>query len=50
MVITWSLSMAAAIIIFVEVKGWSQVDNPHAILGAITTVICFFQPIGAFFR
>lgn len=27
-----------------------QVDNPHATLGAITTLICFFQPIGAFFR
>lgn len=50
MVLTWTLTLAAFVIIFVEVKGWSMVDNPHAILGTITTALCFFQPIGAFFR
>lgn len=50
MVITWMLTIAGFIIIFVEIRGWSSVDNPHAILGVITTVICFFQPIGAAFR
>lgn len=50
MVMTWLLTIAGFIIIFVEIKGWSQVDNPHAILGVITTVLCFFQPIGAAFR
>ncbi|CRL00019.1 CLUMA_CG013306, isoform A [Clunio marinus] len=50
MILTWALTLAAFVIIFVEIKGWSSVDNPHAILGTITTVICFFQPIGAFFR
>lgn len=50
MVLTWSLTMAAFIIIFVQLNGWSYEQNPHAILGVITTVICFIQPIGAFFR
>jgi len=50
MVLTWVLTLAAFVIIFVEIKGWSQADNPHAILGVITTALCFFQPIGAFFR
>ncbi|XP_055385328.1 putative ferric-chelate reductase 1 homolog isoform X2 [Condylostylus longicornis] len=50
MVTTWSLTMAAFILIFVEIGGWSAEDNPHAILGVITTALCFFQPIGAFFR
>lgn len=50
MVLTWVLTMAGFVIIFVEIGGWSQVDNPHAILGVVTTVLCFLQPIGAFFR
>ncbi|XP_037920288.1 putative ferric-chelate reductase 1 homolog isoform X2 [Hermetia illucens] len=50
MVLTWSLTMAAFVIIFVEIGGWSSARNPHAILGVITTAICFFQPIGALFR
>ncbi|CAO1339323.1 unnamed protein product [Diamesa serratosioi] len=50
MVFTWILTIAAFIIIFVEIGEWSKVQNPHAILGTITTVLCFIQPIGAFFR
>lgn len=50
MVLTWLLTIAGFIIIFVEIKGWSSVDNPHAILGCITTFLCFIQPIGAAFR
>lgn len=50
MVLTWVLTMAGFVIIFVEIGGWSQVDNPHAILGTVTTVLCFLQPIGAYFR
>ncbi|KAM7341744.1 putative ferric-chelate reductase 1 homolog isoform 2-T2 [Cochliomyia hominivorax] len=50
MVTTWSLTVAAFIIIFVEIDGWSGERNPHAILGTITTVLCFIQPIGALFR
>lgn len=50
MVLTWVLTMAGFVIIFVEIGGWSKVDNPHAILGVVTTVLCFLQPIGAYFR
>jgi hypothetical protein len=50
MILTWGLTIAGFVVIWVEIKGWSMVDNPHAILGTITTVICFFQPIAAFFR
>ncbi|XP_058458577.1 putative ferric-chelate reductase 1 homolog isoform X2 [Malaya genurostris] len=50
MVITWLLTMAGFVIIFVEIGGWSQAQNPHAILGTVTTVLCFLQPIGAYFR
>lgn len=50
MVLTWSLTMAAFILIFVELKAWSSERNPHAILGTVTTIVCFLQPIGAFFR
>lgn len=44
---TWLLTIAGFIIIFLEVRGWSQVENPHAVLGVITTFICFLQPISA---
>lgn len=50
MVLTWVLTMSGFIIIFIQLDGWSAEDNPHAILGTITTVICFLQPIGAIFR
>ncbi|XP_047000556.1 putative ferric-chelate reductase 1 homolog [Schistocerca americana] len=50
MVTTWVLTIAGFVIIFVELRGWSQEDNPHAILGTITTILAFIQPIGAAFR
>lgn len=50
MVITWSLTLAGFVIIFVQIDGWSSEQNPHAILGTITTILCFLQPIGALFR
>lgn len=50
MVVTWLLTMVAFVLIFVELKAWSAENNPHAILGTITTILCFLQPIGAFFR
>ncbi|XP_075165907.1 putative ferric-chelate reductase 1 homolog isoform X2 [Haematobia irritans] len=50
MVTTWSLTIAAFVIIFVEIGAWSSEQNPHAILGVITTALCFIQPIGALFR
>lgn len=50
MILTWSLTMAGFIIIFVEIGGWSGEQNPHAILGTVTTFLCFIQPFGALFR
>lgn len=50
MILTWSLTVIAYIIIFVEIGGWAENANIHAILGTITSVFCFIQPIGAFFR
>jgi len=51
MVITWTLTCAGFIIIFVEIGGWySATENPHAVLGTITTALCFIQPFMANFR
>lgn len=50
MVLTWCLTMAGFILIFLELKAWSAANNPHAILGTVTTILCFIQPIGAIFR
>lgn len=50
MSINWLLTMSSFIMIFVHVGGWLQTDNPHPILGLITTILCFLQPIGAAFR
>jgi hypothetical protein len=48
MILTWSLTVVAYILIFVELDGWNF--SYHAVLGTITTIFCFIQPIGAFFR
>lgn len=50
MILTWGLTIAAFVLIFVELGDWSAEDNPHAILGTITTILCFLQPFGALFR
>ncbi|XP_049881271.1 putative ferric-chelate reductase 1 homolog [Pectinophora gossypiella] len=51
MVATWVLTVAGFILILVEVGGWSTTgDNPHAITGIVTVILCFIQPIGAYFR
>ncbi|KOB77001.1 hypothetical protein OBRU01_04791 [Operophtera brumata] len=37
--------------IWFAVGGWSTTgDNPHAITGIVTVILCFIQPIGAYFR
>lgn len=48
MCLTWALTTAGFVLIFVEIRDWSNV--PHAYLGVATTVLCFIQPIGAYFR
>ncbi|XP_053620478.1 putative ferric-chelate reductase 1 homolog [Plodia interpunctella] len=51
MVATWLLTVCGFILILIEVGGWSTTgDNPHAITGIVTVVLCFIQPIGAYFR
>lgn len=50
MVLTWLLTIAGSVLIVIQLGAWSGEDNPHAILGSITTLICFLQPIGALFR
>ncbi|XP_034476128.1 putative ferric-chelate reductase 1 homolog isoform X2 [Drosophila innubila] len=48
MVTTWSLTVAAYILIWVELK--RAVWHAHSIIGLITVILCFIQPIGALFR
>ena len=54
MVITWLLTMAGFVLIFAEL-GWKWTaipisENPHPLLGCVTTGLCFIQPIMALFR
>ncbi|KAH8361990.1 hypothetical protein KR200_009383 [Drosophila serrata] len=48
MVTTWSLTIAAYVLIWVELK--RAVWHAHSIIGLITVILCFLQPIGALFR
>ncbi|EDV55831.1 putative ferric-chelate reductase 1 homolog isoform X2 [Drosophila erecta] len=48
MVTTWSLTVAAYVLIWVELK--RAVWHAHSIIGLITVILCFIQPIGALFR
>ncbi len=53
MLVTWCLTMAGFVLIFLELDGWTAVpiaDNPHAVLGCITTGLCFMQPLMALLR
>lgn len=50
MMFTWSLTLTAFIMIFIDVDGWSSEEMPHAVLGTITTLICVLHPILASFR
>ncbi|XP_059484956.1 putative ferric-chelate reductase 1 homolog [Neocloeon triangulifer] len=50
MLFAWCLTLAGFVIIFIEIGGWSSADNPHAILGCITTGLAFIQPFMAALR
>lgn len=53
MILTWSLTMAGSGFIVYYVGGWSDIPlstNPHPLLGAISTGLCFIQPFMALFR
>lgn len=47
MAATWLLTVVGFILILVEVGGFATTgDNPHAITGLVTVILCFIQPIG----
>jgi hypothetical protein len=45
---TWILTIAGIIIIWIDVGEWRT--STHSVLGIIASVLCFIQPITAFFR
>ncbi|XP_022240036.1 putative ferric-chelate reductase 1 homolog isoform X2 [Limulus polyphemus] len=50
MLLSLSLIIAAFVLIFLHVEGWSQVDpNPHPITGCVATGLALLQPIMALF-
>jgi len=49
MVLTWSMTIAAFVIIFVELGTWSS-QTIHASVGLATTILCFIQPFMAAMR
>lgn len=48
MSLTWILTIAAVIIIWIDVGEWRT--STHSLLGIIATALCFIQPLTAFFR
>lgn len=49
MILTWTLTIAAFVIIFVELEDWST-ETIHASFGLATTILCFVQPFMAALR
>ncbi|XP_012137396.1 putative ferric-chelate reductase 1 homolog isoform X2 [Megachile rotundata] len=49
MILTWSMTIAAFVIIFVELGAWSS-EVIHASLGLATTILAFVQPFMAAMR
>ncbi|XP_029708302.2 putative ferric-chelate reductase 1 homolog [Aedes albopictus] len=43
MFFTWLLTCCGFIIIFIDMDGWQ--DHAHAVVGLITFILCFLQPI-----
>lgn len=51
MVVTWLLTVAGFVLIFIELGQWVQGSSQtHAILGIVAGVLCFIQPFMAAFR
>lgn len=51
--LTWGLTIAGVVLIAYYLKGWTELDpkvNPHAILGIVSTGLCFIQPFMALCR
>ncbi|XP_058789876.1 putative ferric-chelate reductase 1 homolog isoform X2 [Phymastichus coffea] len=49
MFLTWSMTIAAFVVIFVQLESWST-ETYHASLGLATTILCFIQPFMAAMR
>jgi hypothetical protein len=52
MMLVWCLTIAAFVLIILEIKGVSKTfnSNPHALIGFITVGLCFLQPFLALIR
>jgi len=53
MILTWLLTVAGFVLIFWHKGSWTDIPywvNPHAVLGCITTGLCFMQPLIALLR
>ncbi|XP_039277082.1 putative ferric-chelate reductase 1 homolog isoform X1 [Nilaparvata lugens] len=51
MILVWLLTIAGLVLIFLEVGEWvAGPSQTHAILGCITSALCFIQPFMAAFR
>lgn len=53
MILTWALTIAGFGLIFWHKRAWTDIPywvNPHAVLGCITTGLCFMQPLLALLR
>lgn len=53
MILTWALTIAGFALIFWHKGAWTDIPytvNPHAILGCVTTGLCFMQPLLALLR
>lgn len=49
MILTWALTIAGFVIIFVQLENWST-ETIHASFGLATTIFCFIQPFMAALR
>lgn len=49
MVLTWLMTLASFIVIFIQLGRWSS-NTEHASIGLATTILCFIQPFMAAFR
>lgn len=50
MVLALSMMIAAIVLIFYRIGGWSPTSNPHPILGCVSTGLALIQPFMAIFR
>ena len=44
------ITLISVITIFISRKGWSQSAGAHGIVGLVTVILMFAQPIMAYFR